>query len=193
MGKSRQEYVLASFATDLTRPDPSRFYEPDYKLTLGRMVEHVLKIEAPIYEDLLIERIARAHGFQRSGEKIQTIVSKAVHRRFPKTDDDGRTVIWSESARTTELYPYRESPAGIRSQTDIPVAELASLALPFVRFLKDDDRVLYSMADHFKLGRLREATRRRFQAAIELARANTAQTSRNMPSANFRGPLRAGS
>lgn len=73
------------------------------------MIEHVIKVEAPIYEDLLIERIARAHGFQRSGEKIQTIVSKAVHRRFPKTEDDGRTVIWSENARTGEPYPYREA------------------------------------------------------------------------------------
>jgi hypothetical protein len=39
-----------------------------YKLTLTRMIEHVIKIEAPIYEDLLIERVARAHGFQRSGD-----------------------------------------------------------------------------------------------------------------------------
>src|SRR5260370_16666686 len=61
---------LASFVSDLARPDPSRFYEPDYKSTLARMIEHVIKIEAPIYEDLLIERIARPHGFQPPRNKI---------------------------------------------------------------------------------------------------------------------------
>jgi Protein of unknown function (DUF3320) len=141
------------------------------------MIEHVINVEAPIYQELLIERIARAHGFQRSGEKIQAIVSKAVPHRFPRTHDDGRTVLWPENAKTGEPYPYRESPADARSQTDIPIAELASLALPYVRLLKDDDGVLYSMADHFKLERLREATRSRFQGAIDLARKTTGQHS----------------
>jgi hypothetical protein len=159
------------------------------------MIEHVIKVEAPIYEDLLIERIARAHGFQRSGEKIQTIVSRAIHRKFPRTDDDGRRVIWSENAKTAEPFPYREGAADIRPHTDIPVAELASLALPFVRLVKNDDDALYSMADHFKLGRLRDATRCRFQKAIELARAIVAQGSRNSANrtlANGRGPYSVG-
>jgi very-short-patch-repair endonuclease len=190
-----KHYILASFVSDLVRADPSRFYEPDYRSTLVRMIEHVIRVEAPIYEDLLIERIARAHGFQRSGEKIQTIVSRAIHQRFPRTDDDGRTVIWSENAKAAEPYPYRESPADVRPHTDIPIAELASLALPFVRLLKDDDGALYSMADHFKLGRVREATRSRFQMAIELARVTADHTSWNSPNrtlANGRGPHPAG-
>jgi hypothetical protein len=176
-GASRNDYVVATFVSDLARPDASRFYEPEYRSTLVRMIEHVINVEAPIYQDLLIERIARAHGFQRSGEKIQAIVSKAVPHKFPRTRDDGRTILWPENAKTAEPYPYRESPAEVRSQTDIPIAELASLALPYVRLLKDDDEVLYSMADHFKLERLREATRSRFQGAIDLARATTGQCS----------------
>jgi very-short-patch-repair endonuclease len=123
-GVSRIQYVLATFVSDLARPDPSRFYEPEYRSTLVRMIEHVINVEAPIYQELLIERIARAHGFQRSGEKIQAIVSKAVPHRFPRTHDDGRTVLWPENAKTAEPYPYRESPADVRSQTDIPIADL---------------------------------------------------------------------
>jgi hypothetical protein len=34
-GESRKEYILASFVSDLARPDPSRFYEPDYKVDIG--------------------------------------------------------------------------------------------------------------------------------------------------------------
>jgi hypothetical protein len=172
----KKQYVLASFASDLVLPDASRFYEFDYQSTLALMIEHVIKVEAPIYEDLVIERISRAHRFQRSGEKIQAIVSKAISRKFPKTVDDGRTVIWADTSRSGELYPYRMSHPDIRSHTDIPVAELASLAVPFVQLLKDDEAVLYAMAEHFKLGRLREPTRLRFQAAIDLARKNSAPT-----------------
>jgi len=47
---------------------------------------------------------------------------------------------------------------------------------PFVQLLKDNEAVLYAMAEHFKLGRLREPTRLRFQAAIDLARKNSAPT-----------------
>jgi hypothetical protein len=126
-------YVLTGFAADGIRPDASRFYDRDYQSTLARMVDHVIEIEAPIYEDLLIDRIARVHGFQRSGEKIQEIVSKAVGRRFPKTKEDERTVIWAENARTGQPSPYRESEPDVRSHVDIPIVELASLAQPFVR------------------------------------------------------------
>ena len=32
------------------------------------MIDHVIEIEGPIYFDVLIDRSARVHGFQRSGE-----------------------------------------------------------------------------------------------------------------------------
>jgi hypothetical protein len=165
-------YVLAGFAADGIRPDASRFYDRDYQSALARMVDHVIEIEAPIYEDLLIDRIARVHGFQRSGEKIQEIVSKAVGRRFPKTKEDERTVIWAENARTGQPSPYRESEPDVRSHVDIPIVELASLAQPFVRLRMVDNNILDRMTVHFRLGRLREPTRRRFQAAIDLAKCS---------------------
>jgi hypothetical protein len=57
----------------------------------------------------------------------------------------------------------------MRSHADIPIAELASLAAPFVRLRMSDEDVLRRMADHFQLGRLREATRGRFEKALKLA------------------------
>src|SRR5882762_4828514 len=95
------------------------------------MVALTLKHEAPIYEDVLVARIARAHGFQRSGDRIQRAVSKVVGRKYRKTQDDGRTVVWAEN--TTALVSYRKSQPEVRSHTDTPVAELASLALPYIR------------------------------------------------------------
>jgi hypothetical protein len=68
------------------------------------------------------------------------------------------------------MVSYRKCQSEGRSHTDTPVAELASLALPYIRVRLADDDILYRMANHFQLGRLREPTRIRFQSAINLAR-----------------------
>ncbi len=80
------------------------------------------------------------------------------------------TVVWGENSPETVLVSYRKSQSEVRSHTDTPVAELASLALPYIRVRLADDDILYRMANHFQLGRLREPTRVRFQSAINLAR-----------------------
>jgi very-short-patch-repair endonuclease len=168
--RDRDEYLATNFSLLGLRLDPARFYDREYETVLSSMVALTLKHEAPIYEDVLVGRIARAHGFQRSGDRIQRAVSKVVDRKYRKTQDDGRTVIWGESSPETILVPYRKSQSAVRSHTDTPVAELASLALPYIRVRLPDDNILYRMANHFQLGRLREPTRVRFQSAIDLAR-----------------------
>jgi very-short-patch-repair endonuclease len=165
------EYTPTNFSLLEIGLVPSRFYDRDYEPVLGRMVELTLKHEAPIYEDVLVARIARAHGFQRSGDRIQNAISKVVGRKYRRTQDDGRAVVWANNSPETGLLsPYRRSQPEIRSHADVPIAELASLALPFIRVRLSDDDILYRMANHFQLGRLREATRVRFQSAIDLAR-----------------------
>jgi very-short-patch-repair endonuclease len=164
------EYVATNFSLLGLRLDPGRFYDREYETILNSMVAFALKHEAPIYEDVLVARIARAHGFQRSGDRIQKAVSKVVARKYRKTQDDGRIVVWSENSPETVLVSYRKSQSEVRSHTDTPVAELASLALPYIRVRLADDDILYRMANHFQLGRLREPTRVRFQSAINLAR-----------------------
>ncbi len=164
------EYAPTNFSLLGIRLDPSRFYDRDYEPVLGSMVDLTLKHEAPIYEDVLVGRIARAHGFHRSGDRIQKAISRVVGKKYLKTHDDGRAVVWAESLPETGLVSYRQSQSDVRPHADIPVAELASLALPFIRLRLSDDDVLYRMANHFQLGRLREPTRIRFQSAIDLAR-----------------------
>jgi very-short-patch-repair endonuclease len=164
------EYVATNFSSLGLRPEATRFYDREYEPLLSGMIAHVLKSESPIYEDLLLVRIARAHGFQRSGERIQRAVAKVIGKKYRKTQDDGRSVIWDESSSPSGLVAYRTSRPDIRSHVDIPIAELASLAVPFVRVRLADDDILYRMADHFKLGRLREPTRIRFQSAVDFAK-----------------------
>ena len=91
------------------------------------MIDHVVEIEGPIYFDVLIDRIARAHGFQRSGETVQRIIRAALGRsRFPSTRDGDREIIWPQNAVTGDKTPYRG--AGGREHGDMPLPELAGLA-----------------------------------------------------------------
>jgi very-short-patch-repair endonuclease len=163
-------YAIADMATIGVTPRGDLFYEPRYHPFLCQMVTHVIEVEAPIYEDLLVTRIARAHGFQRSGNNIQTRVLAAIDRRLPRTHDDGREIFWREGMQTDAPVRYRSSSRDIRSHVDIPIIELAGLAGPFVRLRMKNEEILRRMAEQFDLGRLRDATRARFERAINLAK-----------------------
>ncbi len=167
---STHQYIATDFAAADFRPNASRFYDDGYRPILRRMVALVVGAEGPIYEEILVDRIARAHGFQRSGNSIYQIITSAVDRKFARSNDDSRVVIWPDGIQTDFPFPYRKSLPGVRSCADIPIAELASLAIPFARLRMSDEDVLRRMADHFQLERLREATRCRFEQALKLAR-----------------------
>lgn len=164
-----EEYRVASLS--VPDDDADQIYQTDYKHVLEQMVDHVLEIEGPIYEDMLIERIARAHKKERAGRIIQDIVAGAIAGRHPSISEDGRKVVFHRRMDVMELVAYRPARSDWRSHRDIPLIELASLALPLVRKAKPDTEILAHFARTFSLARLREPTRKRFEAAISIARA----------------------
>jgi hypothetical protein len=104
-----------------------RFYDTAYRGNIRNMIDHVIEIEGPIYFDVLIDRIARAHGFQCSGETVQRIIRAALGRgRYAATRDGGREIIWPQNAAPGARSPYRG--AGGREHGDVPLPELAGLA-----------------------------------------------------------------
>jgi len=108
-------------------PIHKRFYDVTYRGDLRNMIDHVIEIEGPIYFDVLIDRIARAHSFQRAGETVQRIIRAALGRsRFPTTRDGDREIIWPQNATPGAKAPYRG--AGGREHGDVPLPELAGLA-----------------------------------------------------------------
>lgn len=164
-----EEYRVASLS--VSDDDADQIYQTEYKHVLEQMVDHVLEIEGPIYEDMLIERIARAHKKERAGRIIQDIVTGAIAGRHPSISEDGRKVVFHRSMDVMGLVAYRPARSDWRSHRDIPLIELASLALPLVRKAKPDTEILAHFARTFSLARLREPTRKRFEAAIAIARS----------------------
>jgi hypothetical protein len=133
------------------------------------MVDHVVEIEGPIYLDVLVDRIARAHGFMRSGETVQKIVASSLGRnRFPTSKEGERQVIWPQNATARDCAQYRG--AGGRDHIDIPLPELAGL-VGMLRStgLEEDEDIIRGMQEHFGLGRLAASTRERFEAAVAAA------------------------
>jgi hypothetical protein len=98
----------------------------------------------------------------RAANAISTMGASGIQKSSATPNDDDRLVIWSNGASPNKPYPYRDSADGVRSHLDVPIAELASLALPFVRLRMSDEEVIRRLADHFQLGRLREGARTRF-------------------------------
>ena len=74
-------YSLANLLACGLTLEAERFYDPLYRSTLRALVAHIIQVEGPIFEDVLIRRIARAHGFGRTGDRIGVAVQKAVDGR----------------------------------------------------------------------------------------------------------------
>lgn len=79
-------------------------------------------------------------------------------------------MVWPFSKDAGAIHVFRKDDTGVRGHEDVPLRELAAIAVPFIRLRMDDEAVLRKMAEQFALGRLREATRARFEEALEIAR-----------------------
>lgn len=164
-----QDYQYANLVVE--EGDEDKLYESAYLDRLCSMIDQVLDAEAPIYADLLVDRIARAHGKERSGRIIQETVLGAINGSHPRMNEDDRTVVFRRGAESARIVAYRPARTDWRSHRDIPVIELASLALPLVRKQGSNEEILAHFGKVFDLTRLREPTRKRFEAAISIARA----------------------
>lgn len=162
-------YEVADISVSGIRLDPEQFYKSSYSTELSRMIAHVIAVEGPIYDDLLVTRIARAHGFMRNGTNIVDRVMRIVERRFQTTREGDRQVIWPTTVRPVPILQVRWSNNNARDQTDIPLAELASIAVPLLNKQQNAEEIMAQMRDLFGLERLRESTRQRFDEAIRIA------------------------
>lgn len=154
-------YRLTDFAPLSHLIDPARFYEPDYNGALRTIIERILKAEAPIAETALVQRVARAHGFQRAGRVIRDRVMQLVQTQHHVTQDgDGERFAWVSHEAAVAGVQAR-FPAGedhIRQIEDISLAELRAAGTA--------DPV--EIARLFGVRRLGASARERIEQALEL-------------------------
>ena len=149
--------------------DPERFYEFDYRSTLKAMVDAVIAQEAPLRDDVVAQRIARAHGWLRTGARIRERVDLYL-RDVDRTDESSGTFLWQQGT-VVPLLGYRP-PANAdakRSIGDIAIAELASVVASNLELLHQRDPAA-DLARLLGVERLTAASRARLDEAIARAR-----------------------
>lgn len=157
--------------TDLSgiAADPDQFYDFAYRGTLKAMIDAVVAQEAPILEDSLGQRIARAHGWLRTGSRISDRISLHL-RDLDRTVESSGIFIWRNGS-VCELLDYRPPADSVsrRLISDIALAELAGLVVSNPEVLDQHDPAV-DIARLLGVDRLSALSRARLDEAIARAR-----------------------
>jgi hypothetical protein len=104
------------------------FYEYSGRKIIKQQIAEIIEQEAPIYENLLKRRIARAWGFSRTGGNIQKILDACMPSDFETSLYGEDRVIWAKNQTSSEYSFYRagNSEETKRAIDEIPPEELAN-------------------------------------------------------------------
>jgi very-short-patch-repair endonuclease len=110
--------------------DPDQFFDPGYTATLVQMIDHVVAEEGPILDIALARRIARAHGWVRTGSRIRERVDQIARQRFHSHDEDQcGAFYWPSSMQPEEGLVFRRpgSDDSARGLAEICIQEISAL------------------------------------------------------------------
>jgi very-short-patch-repair endonuclease len=152
--------------------DPVRFYDADYRPRLAALVDTFLRAEAPVRDERLAQRVARAHGFQRTGRRIKAAVLAVLPDACATTHEVDAVFVWPPGVTPTSWSAFRAPrPGALREPAEMSIEELVVLARRVLPGAQSDEVALVQMRDACGLAALREAARVRCLAAIQRARA----------------------
>jgi very-short-patch-repair endonuclease len=120
-------YQTTDFSEFFDRINPGEFYDEGYDATLMNLIGLTLKVEAPIADDLLVQRIARAHDFKRAGRIIRERVLALVDDHFHlRQDPVGGCFVWLHEEGPSTMMSFRLPVEGevVRSIEEIPAEEI---------------------------------------------------------------------
>ena len=148
--------------------DPDRFFDGEYNDILSAMIAHVVDQEGPVLDALLARRIARAHGWLRTGARIRERVFQIARARYRTTDEEVGMFYWPKHLNPAAESPFR-GPAdedNVRAVDEISTAELASLARAVIAQGAQGEGIYQAMARRLGLQQLRAASRARLENMV---------------------------
>lgn len=164
---------MATVVPSISSYDSSGFYEDVYLSTLRPICLDIIDKAGPITFVHLAEKVARAHGFQRTGSEIKKRVWAAVGRQRKNTRaPDGSSTFWPQDMEPNAHIPYRGEVVGGESRpwSVAPYAEQLGLAVEILQAIPSGERVT-EMARRIGIGRLRAKTRDELVELLESAEA----------------------
>ena len=150
--------------------NPDAFFDVTYDLHLREMVKQIAEVDGPIRDTVLARKIARIHGWQRTGARIQERVSAIAFSCLQHTEEDVGVFFWTNEAGLGTPIVFNEDSDTERNVDEICMAELVSLAKSVVADGKVGDGAVVAMAKRLGMHHVRAASRGRFESALEVAR-----------------------
>lgn len=147
--------------------NPGLFFETAYTPLLQSMISHVVSEEGPILNTVLARRIARAHGWVRTGARIRDRVDQVALTHFRSHDEELGTFFWSIHPQS-ELTLFRR-PSDVdsmRSLAEICLPELSALVGEMEGKGHEGDALIYAVAKEAGVTKLAQAGRLRIEKAI---------------------------
>ncbi len=151
--------------------NPETFSTPGYARKLRVLIEKILEAEGPMREDILAKRVARAHGWQRTGNQIIDRVSKVARRHCTvEGEGDSADVFVFPVGFDLNAMVFRK-PDGDerRAIEEISMAELVALR----RMLPSDlscEEAVEAMKGELGVQRLAHRARKRLEEAHRKAK-----------------------
>ena len=157
---------MTDFTEFLPTVQPEQFHAVSYDGTLEILISHVLIHEAPILDSVLVQRIARAHGFRKSGRLIRERVLDIVDRHYHfRADPVGGSFVWADADAPLLWSRYRipASDEDLRKIEEIPFEELRAAAA-----VSSGEDLAVEVARLFGIRRLAAGSRERLEAVLQL-------------------------
>ena len=169
--------VAPSLDTQVPQPrtnaDAARFYDEAYRDTLRSILWETVDGEGPIIAKYLCERVARLHGFHRTGSEIKRTILAALKRTRAQSHGEGEdAVIWPKDMVASEWAAFRGLDIGgyQRRWGEVPLPEKLGLARMIT--IQEPSEPESAMREALGMARPRTATRLEIKALLEKARAD---------------------
>ncbi|MDI1349851.1 DUF3320 domain-containing protein [Aquabacterium sp.] len=171
----RRQYIECDPAVAIDACDQDAFFSSSYDERLLAMIGHVVVTEGPVLDTVLARRISRAHGWQRTGSRIQERVEQLARQTYKTTEEDVGTFYWPESMQPggEVVFRWPEQNAQ-RSFNEVCIEELMALAVIVDKPRLGKDEILVQMARELGVNQLRAASRGRLEVALRKAKGSDA-------------------
>ena len=153
--------------------NPGRFYDRDYTHFILRLVKEIIEKEAPLPISELVNRIARLHGFKKSGNKIHSLVESIAKRNCNIIPEGSKKFVWPEGMLPERWIWARENknPDSKRDVDNICMQELVA----FVRKYQHSPDPVHEVRNALGHARLGSAKKERLNQAVRIAAGNELQ------------------
>jgi len=146
---------VASSAKAPVQTDPDRFYDSSYDAYIESMVDTIVTQDGPIRFSVLARQIANEHGWQRTGQRIQSRISSLLNDNIRENVVDA-SFIWPPSGPKRRLPFHGLQDRSIR---DVHPAEIASKVDELRTFLERSSDPELDLARKLGIGRLSKDAR----------------------------------